>query len=212
MIPPPIPRILIAIALFVGIGAVPCAAQTDAALAVGAGVAVYQPIDDDAHRAIGPAITYRFGDPQGLRPTFGLNWYALQFDGSTGTEEARLGRLRVRPFMGGYGYYQRRGRTALSATLVGGFALNSFDEDDRARLAFARRNVTLLRISAGNSAAARLELSAWFDINDKFGLLAATGYVLARPNITIVTSEGEERRRLRADAVKFQVGLVYAIF
>jgi hypothetical protein len=42
----------------------------------------------------------------------------LQFDGSTGSEEARLGQLRVRPFMGGYGYYQRRGRTALSATLV----------------------------------------------------------------------------------------------
>jgi hypothetical protein len=142
-----------------------------------------------------------------------LNWYELKFDGPVGDEMTPLGRLKIRPVMGGYGYSLRSGRVAASTTFVGGVSFNSFDEDDRARLAYARQlETTLLRISAANGLAARAELGVWFDIDDRFGLLTSVGYMLARPRITIVTGNGEEERRLRADAVKLQVGLVYAIF
>jgi hypothetical protein len=205
-------NILLSAAAFIT-AAVPSSAQTGASIGLGAGVAVYQPVDDLAHRSIGPAITYRFGNPEGWRPAFGLNWYGLRFDAPIGGERTALGRLRVRPLMGGYGYSLRRDRFAVTSTLVGGVSFNSFDADDRARLAYARHfDITLLRISASNGPAARAEVGVWFDLDERFGLLVSAGYMLARPTITIVTGDGEERRRLNADAVKLQVGLVYAIF
>jgi hypothetical protein len=193
--------------------AAPAAAQTDGPLAGGGGIAAYRTVDDMAHDSIGFALTYRIGRPQGFRPTFGFNWYSTAFDGVVGGERVDLGDLRIRPIMAGYGYWLTRGRFTAAATLVGGVAFNTFDTSDAVRIAYNRRlDQLLLRIDASHGVAGRAEFGVWFDLSDKLGLLGSVGYMAARPKVEIITDTGRDSTRLRADAVKLQVGVVYAPF
>jgi hypothetical protein len=188
-------------------------AQTDASVVFGGGIAFHHPVDDMAHDSTGFALAYRFGKPDGWRPTFGFNWFRMEFDGFVAGERIILGELRVRPIMGGYGYTWRFGPLAATASLIGGYAFNGFDTDDQARLAYQRTlQTTLLRVSASNSLAARAEVTVWYDVSSRIGLLGAVGFVAAHPEITIVTDVGREERRLRADSLKLQIGIAYGIF
>jgi hypothetical protein len=201
------------VALLLVLCAVPAAGQIDAEMGLGGGVAFYQPVDDMAHDSAGFAFIYRLGKPEGLRPTFGFNWYSLDFDAVVGGQRVRLGALRIRPIMGGYGYWVTRDRVSLAATVIAGLAFNSFDTADAARLAYDRNlDELLLRINASPAPAARAEIGVWYDLTSRFGLLGSVGYVAARPRITTTTESGRESRRLRADAVKLQIGLVYGLF
>jgi hypothetical protein len=194
-------------------GAQPASAQSGKTIALGGGVAHYRPVADDAHASTGFAFVYRLGRPEGWRPAIGLNWFNTKFDTRVAGDEVGLGELRVRPIMGGYGYTVRRGRLAATGSAVGGVAFNSFKEADAVRLAYAQLlDRTLLRISAGNSLAARGEISLWWDLNERLGLLGVVGYVVARPTISIVSDTGTEERRLKADSVKLQIGIAYGIF
>ena len=191
----------------------PAAAQTDSTLSLGGGVAHYHPIDDDAHDSTGFAIVYRFGRPEGWRPAVGFNWFTTRFDAQVGDTKAELGDLRVRPIMGGYGYTMRRGRVSVSASAIGGVAFNSFEPSTSARIAYADAlNRVLLDVKAANSLVGRTEVVTWYDLNARFGLMAVVGYIAARPNVTIITDVGSEKRRLTADSLKFQVGVGYSIF
>jgi hypothetical protein len=186
-------------------------AQTDAVVAGGGGLAAYRAVDEMAGDSIGFALIYRIGQPQGFRPTFGFNWYSTAFDGFVGGERVDLGDLRIRPVMGGYGYWWTRGRATLAATLIGGVAFNTFDTSDQARIAYNRRlDELLLRVDASHGLAARAELGLWYDLSDKAGLLGSIGYVAARPKVEIITETSRSSTRLRADAVKLQIGVVYA--
>jgi hypothetical protein len=186
--------------------------QTDKMLSLGGGVAFYHPIDDSARNSTGFALVYRFGRGDGWRPAVGLNWFNTTFDATIAGSRAELGALRVRPIMGGYGYTVRRGRFAATASGVGGIAFNSFDAATPARLAYAQEGRVLLDISAGNSLAARGEVAMWYDLNTRFGILGVVGYIVARPEIDVVTDVGTDSRRLKADSLKLQIGVAYGIF
>lgn len=188
-------------------------AQADKTIGLGGGIAFYRPLDDKAHNSTGFALVYRFGKPEGWRPAVGFNWFNTRFDARIGGEDVELGQLRVRPVMGGYGYTKRYGRLAATASAVGGVAFNSFREADPARIAYTQSlQRTLLRVEARNSLAARGEVSVWYDLNSRIGLMAVAGYVHARPKIDIVSDLGTETRRLKADSIKLQVGMAYGIF
>lgn len=191
----------------------PAAGQQDADVGVGGGVAYYHAVDDEADGDLGFALVYRLGKPEGLRPTFGFNWYSMDFDTDVAGERVALGGLRIRPFMAGYGYWLRRERVTVGATAIAGVAFNSFDTADAVRIAYSHRlDELLLRVKASNSLAARAEIGVWYDLTSRFGLLASAGYVAARPTVTVSTELGRESRRLRADAIKLQLGLVYGVF
>jgi hypothetical protein len=70
----------------------------------------------------------------------------------------------------------------------------------------------LLDVSAGNSLAARAEVAMWYDLNSRFGILGVVGYIVARPEIDVVTDAGTDSRRLKADSLKLQIGVAYGIF
>lgn len=195
------------------LAAAPASAQTAASVGVGGGVAYYAPIDDFASDSLGFALVYRLGKPQGFRPTFGFNWYSTEFDTTIAGERVEFGRLHIRPVMAGYGYWFARDRITVAATFIGGIAFNSFDTADAVRLAYDRRlDELLLHVSASNGLAGRAEVGVWYDLTSRLGLLTSVGYVAVRPSITIATESVQVSRRLRADAVKFQVGLVYGLF
>jgi hypothetical protein len=191
----------------------PALAQTDSTLSLGGGVAHYHPTDDSAHDSTGFALVYRFGRSEGWRPAIGFNWFTTRFDAQVGSTKAELGDLRVRPIMGGYGYTVRRGPVSVTGSAIGGVAFNSFEASTSARIAYADSlNRVLLDVKASNSLVARTEVVTWYDLNSRFGLMAVVGYIAARPNVTIITDAGSEKRRLTADSLKFQVGVGYSIF
>jgi len=161
-----------------------------------------------------PELLWRFGDIQpGWGPHWGLNWYSLDIDRPVGGTATDIGELKVRPIMAGYGYTWLRDRQAISANLLGGYAFGSMELSSTAGDAYAARTgARATDASASNTFVFRPEIDYWYDINKLFGLNINVGYMVARPDITITTAAGVDKRTARADQFQLRVGLVYSIF
>jgi hypothetical protein len=188
-------------------------AQTDSRLAVGASVSK----DGGSIPLPGAsklAVLWRLGSgDEGWGFRYGLNWYSSEVDDSLGGDTLPFGKLRVRPFMAGYGYAHRFGRVRVSANLLGGVALNSFSMRPGYEAAFTRTlGAEHVTADVSNSLVLRPELSSWIDLNGRIGLNITAGYMLTRPTVTMKSSRGQERRTLRGDMLTIKVGAVYSIF
>ena len=173
-------------------------------LAVGASLNSREPTSDRlaSNLTVGPLV--RLGTGQGLGLTMGFSWFMADLApaASTGT----LGRVAIRPVMAGASYtFTDQARWALSMSLVGGVAFNSFTLNEA-----APRDVLALEI--GNSFAARPGISLWFDVNSRVALNLFTGYVIARPQVTFLEFGDFAKRTMRADAAVINVGLAYKLF
>jgi hypothetical protein len=195
--------------------AVPSAsAQSEGKFAVGAQLSTRAPAGPDASGHVGVSLLWRFGQSKtGWGWHYGLNWFETDLDRSIGGTNTEFGELHVRPIMGGYGYTRVVGRTALTAKVMGGYAFSAMDLAPSATDAYHDRlGARSITVDAANTVVVIPEVSAWYDINKKMGLRVSTGYVVARPNVTVTSSAGEDKRRVRADMVTFRVGMVYSIF
>src|SRR3954453_20657675 len=179
-------------------------AQDKSRLAAGADVSIATTNrstgDDYAHGGVLVEPLIRFGriDP-GWGPRFGLNWYEVRVDRLIGGTVADLGEVKIRPIMGGYGYSWVRGRSSIGANMLAGFAFVSTDMSSTAADAYRRIGVNATDADASNGFVLKPELDFWHDINRDFGLNINVGYMVARPEITIATSTGVDRRTVRAD-------------
>jgi len=144
---------------------------------------------------------------------FGFNWYSTNIGARVVDSPVQLGELHVRPIMFGYGYTHKVRRTAVSASLLAGYAFNKFSLDDHASAVY---RVTTgnqpLRSGAQNTVVIFPELSMWRDINRKVGLNVSIGYMFARPDVSVETTGGVYHHSVRADTVRIKVGAVYSIF
>jgi hypothetical protein len=169
---------------------------------------------DHAHSQFFPEPVFRFGrtDP-GWGVRIGLNWYAVDVDRPVGGATTTLGELHIRPIMAGYGYTWARGKNAVTAALLGGYAFGSIEMADGAPAAYqSRLGVQAIEADASNTFVVRPEVDIWHDLNKLFGLNVNIGYIVARPDITVATSAGPDTRTARADQFQIRVGLVYSIF
>ena len=66
--------------------------------------------------------------------------------------------------------------------------------------------------NATNTLVLKPEIGVWYDITRKVFLNVNAGYMLARPDVEIVTAVSTERRKARADQFVLKVGVVYSIF
>jgi hypothetical protein len=116
--------------------------------------------------------------------------------------------------MVGYGYTHRIGAaTAIKGGAQGGYAFVSFTTGPSAPDEYRDRlGARSLSIDASNVFVVKPQVSIWHDLGEKFGVNVTAGYMVARPNLTIRTSLGEERMRVRSDQFLAHVGLVYSIF
>ncbi|MGE0448560.1 MAG: hypothetical protein AB7Q29_03155 [Vicinamibacterales bacterium] len=203
-----------AVLLFVGWST--CAAgQTDSRLALGMALSMRSAPADEASAFTGPTVLWRLGrggDGWGWR--WGLNWYSTELGQPDGGSTQAFGRMRLRPFMAGYGYERRVARrVTVSGGVMAGYALVSFDMSPLFNDAYrARLGATTVRADPANAFTARPEASVWIDISRKIGLNIATGYVFARPDVTIVSSAGRDTRQINADMFQLRVGAVYSVF
>jgi hypothetical protein len=205
--------------IFVATVAPAAYAQTESRFAIGANFTIAAsdrtPTEDQAHPAFFPELLWRFGDVKpGWGPHWGLNWYAVDIDRPVGGgAQILLGELRLRPIMAGYGYTWLRGKNEISANVLGGYAFSSIELNDGVAAAYQTRlGVQATGADASNSLVLRPELNFWHDISHLFGLNVNVGYVIARPDVTITTSSGVDKRTARADQFQLRVGLVYSIF
>jgi len=124
-----------------------------------------------------------------------------------------LGEVHIRPIMGGYGYTWLRGRNAISTGVLAGYAFSSMSLADNTAAAYQSRvGVGITDADASNTFVVRPEIDFWHDINHLFGLNVNIGYMIARPDVTITTTTGIDKRTARADQFQVRVGVVYSIF
>jgi len=200
-------------------GAAPAArAQVNSRFAAGVDFTVAasdrNPSEDHAQSQFFPEPLWRFGttDP-GWGFHWGLNWYAVDIERPVAGVTTTLGELHIRPIMDGYGYTWIKKGNAITADLLGGFAFGSMELSASAADAYRTRlGVQATDASASNVFVLKPEIGFWHDINRDFGLNINVGYMIARPDVTIATSNGADRRTARADQFLVKVGLVYSIF
>ena len=189
-------------------------AQVDNRFAVGAsGGIVGAPSERvDGHARLGPLI--RIGTAEdGWGGRIGFNWYAADLEEPLSGVSRSFGRLRVRPVMYGYGYTRVFGRVSASASLLAGVAFTSFRPEPRFLAAYAEAlGVPAVDDDVSHTVAIKPEISLWFDLNRSLGLNVNTGYMLARPSITLRSAAGDDRRDVDANALMLNVGLVYSVF
>jgi hypothetical protein len=187
-------------------------AQEGNKFALGASFTARATPDSAARGGQGPGIKWRFGHSEnGWGWHYGLDWYALDVDRPAPTPRLELGELHIRPFMGGYGYTHVVGRVAVTADVIGGYALTSFRMTSGARdaLSLSGRSAD---VEVGGTPVIKPEVETWIDLNRKMGLIVNAGYMIARPRLTMPTTFGSDTRRFRADAMEITFGTVYRIF
>ena len=190
-------------------------AQTDNRLAVGASVTTRVTTSSDAGGGATVGFEWRLGHgtPGWGWQTSLFNWFDTDVQGPVAATTFDLGHVRVRPIMAGYGYSWVRGRTAITADLVGGYTLNSFRLDATALAEYARRlGATGIESEATNAFAVKPEVQVWYDISPRFGLKLNGGYLIAHPSLVIRSSLGEDVRSVHADTFLITAGLVYSLF
>ncbi len=170
--------------------------------------------EDYARGQLGPGLLWRFGTPKsGWGFHWGLNWYAVKLERPVANTAVELGELHVRPVMAGYGYTYLIRRYAITADVLGGYAIGSMAISDPAAAAYRRAlGVSSVEANASNAIVLKPEIGVWYDITRKVYLNVNAGYMFARPDVEIVTSAGVDKRKARADQFILKVGVVYSLF
>jgi hypothetical protein len=188
-------------------------AQSEGRFAVGGEFAVRLPADRTSiDGSKGPGLLWRFGHGKtGWGWHWGLNWFSADVDGPAGID-TEIGELHVRPVMAGYGYTRVVGHNTVTAAVIAGYAVTSMSLTPAAVNAYRDRlGAQSATVDVSNTLTARPEVSVWHDVNKKIGINVSAGYIVARPNVTVRSSLGEEARRVRADMFTVKVGAVYSI-
>jgi hypothetical protein len=204
--------------LFIAAVARPADAQVNSRFAAGAELTVAasdrSSTQDHAASQFFGAPLWRFGTTEpGWGFHWGLNWYAVDIDRPVAGLSTDLGELHVRPIMAGYGYTWLFKQNAITADLLGGYAFAKMDLAGSAADAYRlRMGSSVTDATASNTFVLKPEVAIWHDINKTLGLNINIGYMFARPEVTITTSNGADVRTARADQFLIKVGLVYSIF
>ena len=208
-------RTLCMAAVCLGLCVCPVSAQTDSRLAIGASVTTRVTTSSEAKGSAAVGFEWRLGyaTPGWGWQTSLFSWFDTDVRGSIAMSTFDLGHVRIRPIMAGYGYTWVRGRTAITADLVGGYTLNSFRLDSAALAEYARRlGATGIDSEATNAFAVKPEVQVWYDINRRLGLKMNGGYLIAHPSLVVRSSLGEDVRPIHADTFLITAGIVYSVF
>jgi hypothetical protein len=202
---------VLALALFAPAGV---DAQTEGRVAVGADISSKGGADRLASGHTDMGFLFRIGQAKpGWGWKYGLNWYATDLEQTLGGTEQAFGELKVRPLMGGYGYSRVAGPVQVSANLLAGYAFASFEVQPSYDEIYRRTlGVQSIHLDVSNPWVLKPEISTWINISRKIGLNVSTGYVIARPTVTVSSVRGVDTQHIRADMFILKVGAVYSVF
>lgn len=183
-------------------------------MAVGGSVSAKQGADERTIGHISPGPVLRIGRGcTGWGVQTGLGWFSADLEQPLGSAMAGFGELKIRPVMAGYGYSHRVGVATVTGKLMLGYAVNAFEMrqayEDGYRALHGAQGVTT---DVSNTVVLKPEVSSWIDMGPKVSLNISAGYAIARPEVTISSSAGKDRRPIRADMLSITVGVVYRLF
>jgi hypothetical protein len=189
-------------------------AQSEGKFAIGAQLSTRTAVGPENHGHAGVSLLWRFGQSKtGWGWHYGFNWFGTDLSRTIGGPNTEFGKLRVRPLMGGYGYTRVFGRTAVTGKLMAGYAFSSMKLSDEAVDAYrTRMGAQAITVKASNAVVVIPEINVWYNVNEKIGIRVSGGYVIARPDVTVTSTAGVDKRRVKADNVTFKIGMVYSIF
>jgi hypothetical protein len=151
---------------------------------------------------IGPLL--RLPVRNGVGPTIGFSWTDLPIATSPqGTPG--LAQLRMRPIMAGAAWGRSMGRTALSASIVGGWSFNEIRPDPTQAGPFRA-------IHATDSFVWRSGVAVWHDLDDRFGVNVFVGGLFTSPRVTFAADDTLATRRLPSRTLIVSAGLAYWLF
>ncbi len=195
-------------------------AQTGKRLAIGASLGVSSYSNKD-FSTTNPGVSFAYRITLKAHPREGWKWAGKSgFGWSNGTVKTdiggirtSLGKLRMIPIMAGIQRSYRQGPWQFGVGVVAGPSFNHFAVDNDARVAYTSRLGTDLEgITVKNSLAVRPEISAWYDINQWFGVQGAVSYLYNRPKADVTAGGVTTRSTWKTDHVSAHVGLVVGIY
>ena len=175
---------------------------------IGGSVGGIFPFDDDVSVGSAFGINAGLAPAPGFGPTIGLGWYQgdLTLSGISGDRE--VGRLRVRPLMGGVGYTWVTGRVATGVSINAGISFNSIDLNDQYRTFFGPG--TQVSVDASNSFAVRPQIRFEYSVARKVGVYTSLGYFFTKFDNVIETPVGRFENEWDASSFNIFVGaMVY---
>jgi len=175
---------------------------------IGGSVGGIFPFDDDVSVGSAFGVNAGLAPAPGFGPTIGLGWYQgdLTLSGISGDRE--VGRLRVRPLMGGVGYTWVTGRVATGVSINAGISFNSIDLNDQYRTFFGPG--TQVSVDASNSFAVRPQIRFEYSVARKVGVYTSLGYFFTKFDNVIETPVGRFENEWDASSFNIFVGaMVY---
>lgn len=184
------------------------------AVAVGLSVSARRGTDERTIGRVSPGAVIRIGRGcTGWGLQTGLGWFSADLEQPLGSTVAGFGELKIRPVMAGYGYSRAFGPAVVTGKLMVGYAVNGFEirpsYEDGYRALLDAQSVTT---DVSNTFVLKPEVTSWIEVGPKVSLNVSMGYAIARPEITVSSSLGQDRRPIRADMFSVTVGAVYRLF
>ncbi len=206
-------RVPILVVLLVAIPAASARAQGQAVISLGVTTSSYDPVGrlGQSATSLGPVVRINIGP--GLGPTIGFDWYIVGVEAMVNGQRTYVGRVRVKPVMGGIAYQVRHGKYWGSASIVAGYAFAHLELNNRTVPAFATSfGAQRLSFDAANSFVFRPQLGMWYDASPRVGINASIAYIGVWPHLRINTDVGRRQMPLNAACTVFTLGVVYGIF
>ncbi len=210
----PSPRLQALLVLLAAlIAAAPAAAQTDKLISLGLDASGYHTQTSEAGSHVDVGLLLRLNIGSGFGPAIGFQWHGTDLQGTLNGVPIPLGHLTVKPIMVGASYTHRSGRVTTVASLVGGYAFSSIRMTVPQRVAAEQRLGAFgVTPTTGHLLAWRPSAGVWYDLNDRFGVMASLGYIGIRPTITLNSSAGAQAFHVNASSLVWTLGVVYGIF
>jgi hypothetical protein len=206
-------RVLGAAACAVALWPTAVAAQTGGGFAAGPSFVTFRFVDDDVRDTSGYGVVTRIRGGPGWGPALEFPGFGTDIDTTIAGARVTFGHLRVWSVLGGVAYTVGDGPVSLSLSVLGGYAFNDISLADPARLAYEQRlGLRGVDVRIANAPAFKPGAALWLDVGPAVGLLASVGYLVLRPEITVLSDTGSQTIRPRADSVVLQAGIVFRIF
>ena len=194
--------------------AAPAEAQLVGKIAVGVSVVKFEPASDGLTSKVRVVPTISRVPRKGWGLVGALNWVEADVDGDFVGISRQLGRVNVRPFMGGVGYTATAGAFSIQPSIVAGPAWNRLEVDDDLTSTFAVRagDDDFNDQAESVTFAVRPGVSATYAFAPRFGVTAFAGYLFNRPKFDVLAPTGDARVPWKTDGLSVSGGVVVSLF
>ncbi len=169
--------------------------------------------DDVDGSQLSPAVSLRVTRPRGWGVMFDVGPQTFPIAGTAGTDQLRLGDLRLWAFMGGIGWTALGQRTQTTFGVSAGYGIGGFEPSLGARDAYGRQGLFALEGEASNAWLIKPQASFWYSLSDRWAATVSASYFFGRPTVRLTGDDGTAfSRRVRASAVTLGAGLGFRIF